>query len=172
MHARSIQRPARVLALATLGLAAGCAGLAFGPPALEPGTTLDQAIAKLGPPTGRHRIADGATRLEYWGGNYAKATWMIDFDAAGRLVAANQVLTEANFYALPAGITREELRVRMGPPMSTFAIPRQHIQVWNYRYQTNDCLWFQVSIRDADGRVGETTRGIDPSCDAPNDARS
>ncbi|MEO7150552.1 MAG: hypothetical protein ABIX46_02400 [Burkholderiaceae bacterium] len=163
----------RALALGLVtGSLAACTGLAFGPPALAPGTPIAEAIRTLGPPTAQHRIADGATRLEYWGGNYARSTWMIDFDAAGRLVAANQVLTEANFYALPAGISSEELRVRMGPPMSTFAIPRQGIQVWNYRYQTNDCLWFQVSIRNADGRVAETTRGIDPACDAPNDARS
>lgn len=153
-------------------LLAGCAGFALGPPTLAPGTPIAEATRSLGPPTAQFALAGGATRLEYWGGSFAKATWMVDFDPGGRFVAMEQVLTEANFYALPAGITREELRARMGPPVSTFPIGRQGLQIWNYRYQTNDCLWFQVSIRDLDGRVAETTRGIDPSCDAPSDPRS
>ena len=165
--------PARngLLALAA-SLLAGCAGFALGPPALAPGTPIAEATRTLGPPTAQFALADGGRRLEYWGGSFAKSTWMVDFDAGGRFVSMEQVLTEANFYALPAGITRDELRARMGPPVSTFPIGRQGIQVWNYRYQTNDCLWFQVSIRDADGRVAETTRGIDPSCDAPSDPRT
>lgn len=149
----------------------GCAGLRFGPPSLPLGTTLAEATRVLGRPTAEHPLPGGARRLEYWGGTFAKSTYMVDFDADGRLVGMEQVLTEANFYALPAGITRDELRARMGPPVSTFSIGRQGIQVWNYRYETNDCLWFQVSIRDADGRVAETTRGMDPACDMPNDPR-
>ena len=166
-------RPARhgLVALAA-SLLAGCAGFALGPPAMAPGTPIAEATRTLGPPTAQFALVGGGRRLEYWGGSFAKSTWMVDFDAAGRLVSMEQVLTEANFYALPAGITRDEWRARMGPPVSTFPIGRQGIQVWNYRYQTNDCLWFQVSIRDADGRVAETTRGIDPSCDAPSDPRT
>ena len=165
--------PARhgLLALAA-SLLAGCAGFALGPPDMAPGTSIAEATRTLGPPTAQFALAGDGRRLEYWGGSFAKSTWMVDFDAGGRLVSMEQVLTEANFYALPAGITRDELRSRMGPPVSTFPIGRQGIQVWNYRYQTNDCMWFQVSIRDADGRVAETTRGIDPSCDAPSDPRS
>ena len=159
----------------TLWLAAGiagCAGVRFGMPTLPPGTPIAEATRVLGPPTREHRLTGGVRRLEFWGGSFGKTTWMVDFDPSGRLPAMEQVRTEANFYAIPPGIGRAELLARVGPPSSTFAIPRQGIQVWNYRYETNDCLWFQVSIRDADGRVGETTRGIDPSCDAPNDARS
>ena len=149
---------------------AGCAGLRFGPPSLPPGTTVAEAIRTMGRPTAEYRLPDSLRRLEYWGGSFGKSTYMLDFDANDRLVGMEQVLTERNFYALPAGITQDELLARMGPPSSTFAIPRQHIRVWNYRYDTNDCLWFQVSIGD-DGRVAETTRGIDPSCDPPNDPR-
>lgn len=169
-----VSPPSSYPRLASLALAlglCGCAGMSFGPPSLPPGTTVAEATRVLGRPTAEHQLPGGVRRLEYWGGTFAKSTYMVDFDAGGRLVAMEQVLTEANFYALPAGITRDELRARMGPPASTFAIRRQGIQVWNYRYQTNDCLWFQVSIRDADGRVAETTRGMDPACDMPNDPR-
>ncbi len=168
VQAVSCRRAWAAVALA-FGLV-GCAGFAFGPPRLAPGTSIAEATRALGPPTAQFDLDGGGRRLEYWGGSFAKATYMVDFDSSGRLVSLEQVLTEANFYALPAGIAREELRARVGPPVSTFSIGRQGIQVWNYRYQTNDCLWFQVSIRDADGRVAETTRGIDPACDV-NDAR-
>lgn len=162
----------RSAALAGAAFLAGCAGFALGPPSsLPPGTPLAEATRVLGPPTREHLLPGGVRRLEYWGGNFARNTYMVDFDANDRLLQMEQVLTEANFYAIPPGITRDELLARMGPPVSTFPIGRQGIQVWNYRYQTNDCLWFQVAIRDSDGRVADTTRGMDPVCDAPNDAR-
>ena len=41
-------------------------------------------------------------------------------------------------------------------------------EVWSWRYPTNDCLWFQVSV-GADGRVRDGIFNIDPRCDAPSD---
>jgi hypothetical protein len=66
------------------------------------------------------------------------------------------------------GLSVEDVLMRVGHPGSTQAIKRQQLVLWNYRYPTNDCLWFQISIGD-DGKVISGGQGIDPQCDAPSD---
>jgi hypothetical protein len=145
---------------------AGC--VTFGPGGAPLGSSLSDVKSRYHP-TGEYPLADGGERLEFAGGTYGRLTYMLDFDAAGKLVKSEQVLTEVNFANIVPGMPRDELRRRLGPPSETFAIPRQKIDVWNYRYFTGDCLWFQVSIGTADNEV--TTAGIttDPRCDHGSD---
>ena len=169
----TVQRPARRRLRATaipasaamLVLSAtGCAGLA---PGMTPLGT-DIASVRQGPfaPTGEYPLAGGGTRLEFAQGSFGKQTWMLDFDAAGRLVANRQVLTEANFATIAPGMPAQAVRMRLGHPAQVFNVPWQKIQVWNYRFATGDCVWFQVSIGDVgQGRVTEASLGSDPACD-------
>ena len=43
-------------------------------------------------------------------------------------------------------------------------------ELWSWRYPTNDCLWFQVSI-GADRKVVNAGQGIDPLCDVKDTTR-
>ena len=152
-------------------LLAGCAG--FGPATVRPGHTESAVLAVSGHPTARHAMPDGGTRLEYATGPYGRTTWMIDVDAAGRVSAARQVLQEGFLMGLQGrlpGMPRAELLRTIGSPGERRGGGRQRGEVWSWRYATNDCLWFQVSVGD-DGLARDGTFGIDPRCDAPSDAR-
>jgi hypothetical protein len=150
------------LALAVL---AGCAM----PGSLPPGTTIAVARGGVQSPTGEYALPDGGRRLEFAHGSFGKETWMLDFNAQGALVSSQQVLTEANFTHITPGMTADEERRRLGRPADVFGAGWQdHLQVWNYRFAGGDCVWFQVSIRDADHLVREASIGQDPACDGPN----
>ncbi|MDE1948942.1 MAG: hypothetical protein KGI35_10025 [Burkholderiales bacterium] len=151
--------------LSALALAA-CAG--FGPPAV-PGQSEAQVLQRMGPPTDRYALEGGATRLEYASGPYGRVTWMIDVDAKGRVIDANQVLNEVNFAEFQkhaAGMSRQDLLLRLGRPGERRNGGWQGGEVWSWRYPTNNCLWFQVSIGD-DGLVRDGIYTIDPRCDPP-----
>lgn len=153
-----------MLTTATLAalLVAGCAS---DPARLAPGTPQDSVRASLGPPTGLYALPGGGQRLEYATGPYGKRTWMLDFDAAGLLQSAQQVLTEQRFNRIRAGMTREELRRELGRPSSTGVVGWQHQQVWSYRYESMFCQWFQVGIDPLQGTVVDSGYYPDPVCD-------
>lgn len=149
--------------LVVLALAA-CAG--FAPP-LATGQTEAQVQGLLGMPTGRYTMNDGVTRLEFATGPYGRHTWLVDIGPDGRSRWFEQVLNTryfAEFQQRAAGMSRAELLRALGRPGV-----RQHGgwaggETWSWRYPTNDCLWFQVSI-GADDKVIGGGYGIDPMCD-------
>jgi len=159
-----------VVTLATLALAS-CAGLR--PAVPTAGQSEAEVLQRWGRPSARYPMPDAATRLEYASGPYGRETWMVDVDAAGRVTAVAQVLNEAHFADFQGrapGMSRDELLRTLGRPGESRSGGWQGGQVWAWRYPTNDCLWFQVSIGD-NGIVRDGAYGIDPRCDAPSDAR-
>jgi hypothetical protein len=157
--------PAAAVAFVLVALA-GCST----PGSLPPGTTIAVARAGMQAPTREYALPDGGRRLEFAHGSFGKETWMLDFDAKGALVSSQQVLTEANFAHITPGMTADEVRMRLGRPAYVFGAGWQdHLQIWNYRFAGGDCVWFQVSIRDADRLVKEASIGQDPACDGPNE---
>jgi len=139
------------------------------PGSLPAGSGIDVARSGIQSPTGQYSLPNGGTRLEFARGAFGKETWMLDYDAKGTLVSSQQVLTEANFANITPGMTADEVRMRLGRPAHVFGAGWQdHLQIWNYRFAGGDCVWFQVSIRDADHKVREAGIGQDPACDGPN----
>ena len=162
----AMRMPLHFASLAAL-LVAGCA--AFGPPP-QPGQNEAQVQQRLGAPTARYALGGGATRLEFATGPFGRETWMVDLDGAGRVTAAKQVLEAGNLAAFQArapGMDRDELLRTLGRPGERRGA-RGGGETWSWRYVTNDCLWFQVSV-GADGRVQDGAFGIDPACDAASD---
>ncbi len=151
-----------LLALSAL-LLAGCINMSS-PTKLAPGASAEAIRAQLGEPTGRYALPGGATRLEYARGPYGRETWMLDVDANGALVATTQVLVEANFNTIKAGMTRDELLRTLGRPSRVGFVGWQNQTVWNYRYSSPFCQWFQVGLSQA-GIVEDTGYGPDPLCD-------
>ena len=164
-----MQTAAAVTALAALLLAGGCA---VAPPA--PGTTRAALQGVWGAPTGEHAMPDGGHRLEYASGPYGRTTWMVDLDAAGRVLQARQVLNEAEFQDVMAtpNLRRGEVLRRLGAPgeVRGYGWRREDRgnQIWSWRYPTNDCLWFELTLA-ADGRVTGGGYGVDPACDRRSD---
>lgn len=170
---RPTGRVGPVWGLLAVGLALGLVGCAA-PPSLV-GQTEAQTLAVWGAPTARHAWPaagwPAVQRLEYATGPYGRTTWMVDLDAQGRVLAVQQVLEDAALAAFQArapGLARTELLLALGTPGERRPGGWAGGQVWSWRYPTNDCLWFQVSLGD-DGRVHSASFGTDPRCDAAND---
>jgi hypothetical protein len=153
----------RRIACCTVWLAAlgGCAG-SYSPGALKTGASMQEVTAALGQPTGRYP-RDGGERVEYARGPFGQHTYMLDFDAQGRLTGWEQVLNEPHFNAVRAGISRDELLLAIGHPSDARALPVQDRTLWSYRYEGPFCQWFQVGL-DRSGRVVDTGYGPDPRC--------
>lgn len=160
---RSIDRCARRVATFLLAAAALAACATMAPGGLPLGTPIATARQSLVGPSGEYPLPGGGTRLEYRQG---RQTYMLDFDAGGRLVSTHQVLTPTNFATIGPGMSQQEVLVRIGQPAFTFPVGWQNLQVWNYRYGglEGDCVVFQVSISNASRTVTETGPGPDPVC--------
>jgi hypothetical protein len=154
---------------AALAMAAmlGCA--TYGPPKLAPGASVADATAALGKPTGDYALPAGAKRLEFARGPFGKHTYMLDFDAQGRLTRWEQVLTEARFNAVLAGAPQSDVLLALGRPSERSQLGLQRRTLWSYRYEGPFCQWFQVGIDEA-GRVVDTGYGPDPLCEAKDNA--
>jgi hypothetical protein len=73
--------------------------------------------------------------------------------------------------AVQTGQRGDAVYARLGQPTYVFPLPRQGVDVWNYRFAPpeGDCVVFQVSVSRTTGLVTETGQGQDRSCDGPND---
>ncbi len=149
-----------------ISLLGGCAALA--PGGLPPGTPIAQARGALFGPTGEYTLPGGGTRLEFAQGSFGKQTYMLDFDKNGALVSSQQVLTELNLATITPGMPADELRVRFGRPAWVFGVQYPRAHIWNYRFDGGDCVWYQVSVSDAEQTVVEASIGTDPACDGPS----
>lgn len=145
---------------------AGCA--AYAPDTTWIGRTADEIATVMGPPTGRARQVGGALRLEYARGPFGRHTYMLDFDASGRMMRFEQVLTEANFAAVRPGDSREGVLQRLGRPSETARIWRG-AELWSYRYDAIFCRWFVITLEPDGGGVRDAGYLPDPACDASRD---
>ncbi len=163
------QRPreaSRWLVLAVV-LLASCAS--YGPGKLAVGQSSDEVVRALGMPTARYALSDGASRLEFARGPYGKHTFMVDVDAASRVSAWKQVLTEPNFDTIKPGMTSQALLLTLGTPSHRRSGGWQGGEVWSYRYQATFCQWFQVSV--VEGKVRDAAYAPDPACDIDDSRR-
>lgn len=155
-----------LLLMPALAMLAGCV---VKPPVS--GTSEADVLQRWGKPTARYALPAGGQRLEYATGPFGRSTWMLDLDASGRLAAAEQVLTDRSlqaFQAIAPGMPRDELLRTLGTPGNRRSGGRQGGEIWSWRYETNECFWFRVSIGD-DARVRDGGFYPDPACDRPSD---
>jgi outer membrane protein assembly factor BamE (lipoprotein component of BamABCDE complex) len=162
-------RPSRPLLIAAAALCAGLAGCAlqpYAPTDVRPGDTRDAVIARMGPPTASYTMPDGHQRLEYNHMPAGKHTYMIDLDAAGRVVKWENVLDENHFAEIRPGMTSAEVLRLIGPPTYTWHYFRPTpANTWLYRFETPQrCILFEVSFDLATGRVIDGDYPPDPGC--------
>ncbi len=159
----------RVAWMSMLGLAAALAGCAgYGTGGLNVGDSAAEVERRMGVPTGRHRLPDGGTRLEFARGPAGLHTFMVDVEAQARVAGWAQVLDPAHFAAVQPGLSREALRLALGRPALTRRFSRQNEDVWNYRYDNPLCWWFEVSLA-IDGPVRSSGFAPDPRCEKLDD---
>lgn len=159
--------PSMVAVRAAPLLGAVCLVACAGPGSLKVGDPEELVRQRLGRPSGEHVLTSGERRLEYAAGAYGKQTYMVDVDAQGRLVRWENVLDEAHFNRIHAGMTREQLREQLGPPSRVWGVRYHDQTIWSYRYEVLFCQMFNVGITPQ-GTVEDTSFGPDPLCDDDN----
>jgi hypothetical protein len=148
-------------------LTAGC--VTYGPSQRMMGFSRDQVIAELGPPRPYPERLDTARRLDFPRGPAGRHTFSVDFDDAGRATGFRQLLTEKNFRYITPGMSVKEVIDRIGIATDSFGLARNRGYVWNYRYETAMCQWFQIEFA-ADDTVRSAGYGIPPECRRPSAA--
>ncbi len=135
-------QPAVVLPLVLLG---ACA-TAFSINNIREGDTRESVEAHIGAPSAVYTMADGHARLEYHRLSLGLQTYMIDFDALGRVAHVDQVLDENHFLKIQAGMSEGEVLSLIGPPngYGHFSRPVE-ATTWIYRFETiQKCIVFQL----------------------------
>ena len=157
------------LSMAVAALTVLCVACAtYRPQDIRAGQSEAELTPLMGKPTARYTMPSGQQRLEFATGPQGRVTWMVDVDAQGRVVKAEQVLNEQHFAVIQKNfetMNLQDLLRALGRPAHVRSGGWQGGQVWSWRYPTNECFWFQVSILD-DGKLRDGgTYGIDPQCD-------
>lgn len=144
---------------------AACSG--YSPGGLPLGSSQAQVAAAMGPATAEHpagaEVPKSVKRLEYARGPLGRHTYMLDFDAQGKLLSWQQVLTEPRFSQVQRGWSEDELRRWLGTPSNVRDVGWRGQKVWSYRFESPFCVWFEVGVEQ--GKVTEMGQGPDPLCE-------
>ena len=122
--------------LALLVLAVQISGCAL-PAREKAGALRAEVVARLGQPTAVFALPAGE-RLLYSELPAGFAAYNLDFDASGRLVRNEQVLTQARFENLPVGVwTTADVQRTFGAPLRVERVARFEGDIWTYRFRQN-----------------------------------
>lgn len=135
----------------------------YAPPDALAGMSRDEVVARMGAPDLERRV-DAGSRLEFPRGPAGKHTWFVYFDAAGRAVRAEQVLSEQNFKRIDVGMAQDDVRRLLGRPSHVQGLGRARGVVWSYRYENYSCNWFQVELT-LQQQVRSAGYGQPPECE-------
>jgi hypothetical protein len=142
---------------AWLAVAGGCAL----PYSLKAGDGVDDVRGRLGAPSYEHTTPDGGRYLLYPVG---RQTYLLAFDAQGRLVRWENVLDKAHFAEIAPGMTREQVLQQLGEPTEIWGVRYHQQTVWTYRFVSPFCLQFDIGLTPA-GIVEDTRYGPDRRCE-------
>ncbi|MBE0612286.1 MAG: hypothetical protein IH604_01335 [Burkholderiales bacterium] len=128
-----MKRLRNLIAIILLG---GCAS--YSGSALKPGESrLEQVELLMGQPAQRWQDADGSMQLAYPRGPMGFHTFMARIAPDGRLQSIANVLDEENFKHIRAGMSRDEVLRRIGPPdesRSAYFKARDEL-AWEWRFR-------------------------------------
>jgi len=129
-------RPLHTQRWIAVAVAAFVLGACAMPDTIKPGTTETDVLSKFGKPDSQFTFASGNKRFEYNRGEWMQRSWMVDFDADGRVTSVDQVRTEAHFAALrPGSDTQASVREQLGTPFKVEYYPPSKLTGWLYPYR-------------------------------------
>ncbi|WP_199540052.1 outer membrane protein assembly factor BamE [Paraburkholderia kururiensis] len=142
--------------------------MAFGH--LQPGvSTVDDVRRDAGKPEIVWQNDDGSMRLEYPRGPNGTHTYMLDFDANGRLVAITQALSAANIARVVPGMTKDDVRRLLGKPAQVAQYALSQEEVWSWHWDEGGVspdAMFNAHF-SPDGVVVKTSRSEAPGHEKP-----
>jgi hypothetical protein len=132
------------LGLTILALLGGCAS--YNGRGLKPGLSSEDEVQQaMGVPAAAWETPDGPV-WAYPRGPLGMATFLVRFDADGKLVLIEQVLDEEHFAQIRADMTWDDVLHVIGPPFQILAFPNLNEVSWDYRFRD---LWGYSSIFSA-----------------------
>jgi hypothetical protein len=137
-----------------------CAG--HGPGESMLGNSREQVLQLLGEPSTELTIPQGKVMI-YPRGPFGKRTYFVYLNHHDFVERWTQVLEEKNFALINPGMHRDDVVATIGPSRDTVGLARDRGYVWNYRYLTPHCLWFQIEFSSND-TVRSTGYGRPPEC--------
>lgn len=165
LECHSVRTVRLLLSVGVATILAGCA-TGYAPSQAMLGMSRDEVIARLGQPDPMPADVGSAERLDFPRGPYGKHTYAAFFDGSGRLRGFEQLLKEENFAKIKPGMSHAEVIERIGVSRDRFGLARNRGYVWNYRYITPFCQWFQIEFTQ-ENTVRSTGYGIPPECRRP-----
>ncbi len=146
-----------LLGLTLLALLAGCAS--YSGSGLKPGiATETEVMAVMGAPAATWKTPVGSV-WAYPRGPWGLETFLVRFDADGKLALIEQVLDEEHFAQIKADMTQDDVLHLIGPPFQTLTFSNLNEVSWDYHFRD---LWGYTSIFsaifDEAGRVKRTFR--------------
>lgn len=155
------------------GALSGCAS--YSGSSLKPGaSTQADARSVMGEPAAKHAFAAGAPYVESWEyprGPFGRHTFMLRFDAQGKLNAIDQVLTVGNVARIRIGEDgRTEVSRLLGRPATVFPL-RGGGEAWDYAAYANDGQMRKIRLIvnfDERGRASSAGESYDFEEFSPN----
>lgn len=133
---------------------------------LKPGiSTATEVRARMGGPAQEYRNADGTVTWEFNRQPNGTECWMVTIGPDQIMQKIEQVLTEANFAKVVAGMDRDEIRRLLGAPGSKTTYRNTNEEVWDWRVKgmmPTEEAHFHVHFDVATGLVKTTSRRIEP----------
>jgi len=133
---------------------AGCANFA----AVSSGMPAQQVQAKLGTPETVRKNPDGSEVWEYPGGPLGRQTYMVTLGSDRAVREIHQVLGDEYFSRVRAGMSRDEVRQLLGKPGEVMMFSARNEEVWTWRYQEQNPMFFNVLFDRSAGTVRSSQR--------------
>lgn len=154
---------------ALLVLLAACATHPTNAWNLAAGASRQEVLSRVGQPLRVVPLDGGGERLQYSMQPMGHYAFMVDLDAAGRVVRSRQVLTPAEFHRIePGKWTRADVEREFGPPAWVDGVASWNGPVMTYRWkQGNDPMFYWVYL-DPQGMVRRAHPGME-FFNAPDD---
>jgi hypothetical protein len=158
-----------LLSSALLALLAACATHATNAWNIPAGASRQDVLARVGKPLRIVPLAGGGERLQYSTQPFGHYAFMVDLDAAGRVVRSRQVLTPAEFQRIePGKWTRADVEREFGPPAWVDSVTSWSGSVLTYRWkEVNEPMFYWVYL-DPQGVVQRAHPGVE-FINAPSD---
>jgi len=121
-----------------------------------------KVIQFLGHPSTELQNLDGSIMI-YSKGPFGKQTYFVYLNQEAVATRWEQVLIEKNFEKVNQGMSQDQVIRLIGISRDTVGLARNRGYVWNYRYVSPHCFWFQIEF-NIEGTVRSTGYGKPPEC--------
>ena len=146
--------PRTLLFLTLAASLLSCAGAS----SVRSGMDEAQVQARMGKPETVRKNPDGSETWEYPTGPLGRQTYMVTVGSDHAVKDVRQVLSDEYFLKVIPGMSRDEVRQLLGKPSEVSTFAARDEEVWSWRYQQQNAMFFHVMFDRSAGTVRKTER--------------